>query len=275
MCGLENNMKAKQRAKRLKGYMIRYDKLARQRTRLMDHTERLADSRVSVDEETQTRASSAETSLHVLYLDGHGNICPTVPVQPGLPRWVSLCVNSCVPLLLSVHNIVVRSELGTRCETNDAADRILIRIQTNHGPSVQIPNECIVLCPPPPLFLESLHYLLVKLQLCTAPVPGADSRVVGEVAARPFTFSRNMTHKDRQFTQISDTYPIVLDSEVVGSLCLRLEMLSHDHTIETTRHFTVDCSSLNRPNQKEKRRLIGAQTQTTGYLTSTLEERRL
>ncbi|EFO63455.1 Hypothetical protein GLP15_3772 [Giardia lamblia P15] len=274
MYGLENKAEVKQRAKRLEGYMIRYDKLAKQRTRLIYQTEHIKDTAtVSVDEETQTQVSSSEIALCTLYMDSHGNLCSTIPAQSGLLRWVSLRVNSCTPLLLSVHNILVRSKPMVHCDNNDSTNHLLTKVQTNHGSSIQIPNECIVLCPPPPFFIESLHYLLVKLQLYTATVLDANPRMIGEVVARPFTFNRNMTHKDRQFTQISDIYPIVFDSEVVGSLCLRLEMLSHDHTIETTRHFTVDCFDFNKTNQREKRRLISAQTQTTGYLTLTLEER--
>lgn len=270
MCGLENKAEAKLRAKRLEGYTIRYDKIAKQRTRLIHQTEHFKDTViVPVDEEIQTQEPSSKNALYVLYMDGHGNICPEVPLKPEPRLWVSLRVNSCTPLLLSVLNVSIITPLAPNYSA------IFTKIQTCQGSSIQISDECVVLCPPPPTFIESLHYLLIKVQVYGAMSPSTSPQLIGETVARPFTFSRNTIHKNRQFTQTSDSYPIIFDSEVVGSLCLRLSMLLHDYTIETTRHLIADCSNLNRPNPRDKRKLLDAQTQTVGYLNKALEEKRL
>lgn len=270
MCGLENKIEAKLRAKRLEGYVIQYDKIAKQRTRLIHRAEHLTDTViVPVDEEIQTRDLSSKDVLRILYMDGHGNICHDVPLKPDPRLWVSLRTNSCTPLLLSINNVSIRIPL------KENYNNILTYIQTCQGSSVQIFDECVVLCTPLATFIESLHYLLIKVQVYGSVLSNTKQQLIGETVARPFTFSRNTIHKDRQFTHISESYPIIFNSEIVGSLCLRLSMLSHDYTIETTRHLVADCYNLNRLDSKEKRKLLDAQTQTVGYLDLNLKEKRL
>ena len=269
MRGLENKTEAKLRAKRLEGYIIRYDQIAKHRTRLLHQAEHLGDTTVAfVDEKIQAQVASSENSLCILYMDGHGNICQDVPLQPKPLLWVSLRMNSCTPVLLSINNVSIKTPISKY-------GNIITKIRTCQGSSVQILGECVVLCPPAPTFIESLHYLLIKIQIYAAAPPSPDLLLVGEATARPLTFSRGTIHKDRQFTRISDTYPLIFDSEVVGSLCIRLEMLLHDHTIEAIGHYVADCSNQNRLNPKEKRRLVDTQTQTVGYLNLALEEKRL